>query len=231
IEVPTGGLGMAAEALLVIQDPPRSQIRPGDSVSMSCHIDIEAQEWSRLRLEWKRRDLPTALCTLILLPSNPNHSCNPPFNLTWQWPQVTLHLGNATEQDTGVYECSVNVEIPNLLSATGNGTALNVSGEGPRGLGAQGAGLGLGVGGVQTDPPPQRGQARRGEGGLASSCERCCNHSASSSGTSSSFSFRALLSTPSPTHLQYHPQAPHASPTAPTAPGSHVPSPSHQGTN
>ncbi|XP_019412510.1 PREDICTED: transmembrane and immunoglobulin domain-containing protein 2 [Crocodylus porosus] len=94
---------------------------------MSCHIDIEAQEWSRLRLEWKRRDLPTALCTLILLPSNPNHSCNPPFNLTWQWPQVTLHLGNATEQDTGVYECSVNVEIPNLLSATGNGTALNVS--------------------------------------------------------------------------------------------------------
>ncbi|XP_019368683.1 PREDICTED: transmembrane and immunoglobulin domain-containing protein 2 [Gavialis gangeticus] len=95
---------------------------------MRCHVAVGAQEWSRLRLEWKRRDLPVALCTaLILLPSNPNHSCIPRFNLTWQWPQVTMHLDNATEQDTGVYECSVNVEIPNLLSAVGNGTALNVS--------------------------------------------------------------------------------------------------------
>lgn len=127
------------EALSVIQDPPQSQTLPGGSVTMRCHVFTRDQEWSRLRLEWKRRDLPTTLCTaLILLLSNLNHSCIPRFNLTWQWPMVTLHLDNATEQDVGVYECSVNVEIPNLLSAVGNGTALNVSGEGPWGLGARG---------------------------------------------------------------------------------------------
>ncbi|XP_019350811.2 uncharacterized protein LOC106737672 [Alligator mississippiensis] len=116
------------EALSVIQDPPQSQTLPGGSVTMRCHVFTRDQEWSRLRLEWKRRDLPTTLCTaLILLLSNLNHSCIPRFNLTWQWPMVTLHLDNATEQDVGVYECSVNVEIPNLLSAVGNGTALNVS--------------------------------------------------------------------------------------------------------
>ncbi|XP_046905258.1 uncharacterized protein LOC124487175 isoform X2 [Hypomesus transpacificus] len=113
--------------LVVTQSPREVTVKEGNTVHIHCCWKMDPMSNLRAKVVWKRNK-PTIDSTssfqresAITGPcheqAQPHVACN----------CSNLILSNVTVNDSGLYICKVNIDIPVLLQSEGNGTSITVT--------------------------------------------------------------------------------------------------------
>ncbi|XP_025050903.1 transmembrane and immunoglobulin domain-containing protein 2 [Alligator sinensis] len=114
-------LAMDTDTLKVSQTPTKIIAEAGQSVEVTCtwenHDRVE-----RYRVTWEKQDLSSPGTSSEKLKEEVHNT-----NTTVQKNELVLTLKAVHVNNTGIYFCEINVEIPYLKSGKGNGTTLIVA--------------------------------------------------------------------------------------------------------
>ncbi|XP_007659645.1 transmembrane and immunoglobulin domain-containing protein 2 [Ornithorhynchus anatinus] len=110
--------------LQINQEPQTIQVKPGSIVNINCMV-ISDEIMEQIRVEWLKNG--TMLHSFLITNNMLNETNHPRgWKLSWRNHSLGLSLPINDNNDTGIYQCRIIVEIPQIKQGNGSGTIVHL---------------------------------------------------------------------------------------------------------